>query len=138
MSRLDLVRWIDLNPHRDPGSTLTAIEAGETTPFEIRRVYFMQNLSTERGKHAHRHTEQMLICLTGSCEVLLSDGRTHRVYECRDPSRGLYIAPMLFIRVRRFAPDTNILVLASTHYEASSVIRSWEEYLETVGVHSMR
>jgi hypothetical protein len=136
VSRLDLARWVDLDPHRDPGGTLTALEGGETTPFEIRRVYFMQDLSAERGGHAHRDTEQLLVCLTGSCEVRLSDGREERVYECRDPSRGLYIVPMLFIRLSRFAPGTVILVLASTHYNRSRSIRSWEEYLEAVDVRS--
>jgi hypothetical protein len=132
VSRLDLVRWVELDPHRDPGGTLTAIEGGNAIPFEIRRVYFMQHLSAERGGHAHRETEQLLVCLSGACEVRLSDGRQERVYECRDPSRGLYIAPMLFIRVLRFAPDTIILVLASTHYDRSRSIRSWEEYLDAV------
>lgn len=138
MSNLDLVRWVNLDPHRDPGGTLTAIEGGATIPFEIRRVYFMQHLSVERGGHAHRETEQLLVCLTGACEVRLSDGWQERVYECRDPGRGLYILPMLFIRVLRFAPGTVILVLASTHYDRSRSIRSWDEYLDAVDARSNR
>jgi hypothetical protein len=129
---------VDLDPHRDPDGTLTAIEGGDTIPFEIRRVYFLQHLSAERGGHAHCETEQLLVCLTGACEVRLSDGRQERAYECREPGRGLYIVPMLFIRAMQFAPGTVILVLASTHYDKSRSIRSWEEYLNAVDAPSSR
>ncbi|XXY50907.1 WxcM-like domain-containing protein [Sorangium sp. So ce269] len=37
---------------------------------------------------------------------------------------------MLFIRLLDFAPDTVVLVLASTHYDKSRSIRSWEDYLQ--------
>jgi hypothetical protein len=93
----------------------------------------MHNLSGERAGHAHRDTEQLLIPIVGSCEVSLSDGTETRLYKCDDPGRGLYIVPMLFVRVSEFCEGTVILVLASTHYDKSRSIRSWEEYLEAIG-----
>jgi hypothetical protein len=132
MRRLDLVRWVDLHPCVDSRGTLTAIEGEQTVPFAIRRVYFMHGVTADRAGHAHRDTQQLLIPVAGSCEVQLSDGHDTNVYECGDPGKGLYIVPMLFIRVSRFSPEAVILVLASTHYDKSRSIRSWEQYLEEI------
>jgi hypothetical protein len=131
--RLDLVQWVDLHSSVDPRGSLTAIEGGQTIPFSIQRVYFMHGLTSDRGGHAHRDTQQLLIAAAGSCTTTLSDGREERRYECNNPGRGLYIAPMLFIRLSRFSADAVVLVLASTRYDRSRSIRSWDEYLEAVG-----
>jgi hypothetical protein len=132
MSRLDLVRWIDLHPCVDSRGTLTAIEGEQTIPFPIRRAYFMHGVTADRAGHAHRDTQQLVIPVAGSCEVGLSDGNTTKVFECCDPGKGLYIVPMLFIRLCNCSAGSVILVLASTHYDKSRSIRSWEEYLEEI------
>jgi hypothetical protein len=137
LGRLDLIKWIDLNPCTDSRGTLTAIEGTQTIPFDIKRVYFMHDLTAARAGHAHRDTQQLLIPVTGSCEVILSDGAETRSYECASPAKGLYIVPMLFIRVCHISPGAVILVLASTHYDKSRSLRSWEEYLEVIGCPSL-
>ena len=129
MNRLDQVCWIDLNPKKDERGSLTAIEGEQTIPFKIQRVYFIQSIAPARAGHAHRDTEQLLIPVAGSCEVSLSDGSNDRRYLCDTNSRGLYIVPMLFIRVFNFSPDAVVLVLASTHYDSSRSIRTWDAYI---------
>ncbi len=138
MGRLDLVRWVDLNPNTDSRGTLTAVEGAQTIPFDIKRVYFMHDLTAPRAGHAHRDTQQLLIPVAGSCEVVLSDGAETRTYVCDSPAKGLFIVPMLFIRVRNISPGAVVLVLASTHYDKSRSIRSWEEYLEVIGCPSQQ
>ena len=129
VNRLDQVRWIDLHPKLDERGSLTAIEGEQTVPFKIHRVYFIQSTAPARAGHAHRDTEQLLIPVAGSCEVSLSDGIAEKRYVCDRNSRGLYIVPMLFIRVFNFSPDAVVLVLASTHYDSSRSIRTWAAYL---------
>lgn len=132
MGRLDLVRWVDLHPCVDSRGTLTAIEAEQTIPFTIQRVYFLHSLTAERGGHAHRDTEQLLIPVAGLCDVNLSDGTEHRSYRCDDRNKGLYIVPMIFLRFAALSPSTILLVLASTHYDKTRSIRSWDEYLAAI------
>lgn len=133
MGRLDLVRWVDLKPNVDARGCLTAIEGAQTIPFEIKRVYFVHDVKEERAGHAHRDTQQLLICIHGTFDVALSDGSETRTYHFDDASKGLYIVPLLFIRLLNMTPDAVLLVLASTHYDKSRSIRSWEEYLGEVG-----
>lgn len=132
LSRLDLVRWIDLPSHRDERGYLTAIEGGQDIPFAIERVYFLHDVRGSRAGHAHRDTEQCLIPVSGECRLRLSDGQQFLEWELTSPSRALYIVPMLFIEVSHFSPGAVLLVLASTHYDKSRSIRSWAEYLDAV------
>jgi hypothetical protein len=132
MNGLAAVHWIDLHPHLDSRGSLTAIEGGHAVPFEIKRVYFLRGVTSDRAGHAHRDTEQLIIPLVGHFVVTLSDGRETRRFFCDDPARGLYIVPMLFIRLTEFTSDAVALVLASTHYDKSRSLRSWEDYLATV------
>lgn len=130
--RLDLVRWLDLPSHGDSRGVLTAVEAGQDIPFEIRRIYMLHHIQAERGGHAHRDTQQLIIALSGSFKMVLSDGNESREFLLDDPTRGLLLGAMLFIRMADFTPDARAVVLASSHYDCSRSIRSWEAYLEAI------
>jgi dTDP-4-dehydrorhamnose 3,5-epimerase-like enzyme len=128
---LDDVRWVDLPSHADERGVLTAIESGVDVPFEIKRVYFVHDVETERGGHAHRETHQV-VTARGRCEIVLSDGATERRFVLDDITRGLYLGPMLFIRMTNFEPGTVVISCASTHYDKSRSIRSWADYLAAI------
>jgi len=128
---LDAVRWVDLPSHADARGVLTAVESGVDVPFEIKRVYFVHDVTADRGGHAHRETHQ-IVTARGRCEMVLSDGDTERRFVLDDITRGLYIGPMLFIRMTNFAPGTVVISLASTHYDKSRSIRSWADYLTAI------
>jgi len=129
---LDAVQWLAIPSHGDARGVLTAIEGGIDVPFAIARVYLLHHVSADRGGHAHRDTHQLVIALSGSCEMVLSDGVDSRSFVLDDPTQGLLLAPMLFIRMQNISPDAALVVLASTHYDKTHSIRSWEEYLKAI------
>jgi dTDP-4-dehydrorhamnose 3,5-epimerase-like enzyme len=112
---------------------LTAVEGGQDIPFEVKRVYLLHDIATDRGGHAHRDTHQLVIAASGSFELVLSDNATTRRYLLGNPARGLYVVPMLFIELKNFSHDATAVVLASTHYDKSRSLRSWEAYREARG-----
>jgi hypothetical protein len=129
MSRLDDVRWIDFRSVVDERGALTFIEGAKDIPFEIKRAYYLYDVRQDRGGHAHRDTQQIIIALSGRFVLELSDGAGSRRFALESPARGVHVVPMLFLRLLDFAPGTVVLVLASTHYDSSRTIRSWEEYV---------
>jgi hypothetical protein len=132
MSVLNDVRWIDLPSSVDPRGVLTSIEGELDIPFEIRRVFYMHHVITDRGGHAHADTEQVVIAAAGCFKMDLSDGTHTQTYTLNDPTRGVYTPRMVFIKLYDFSPGAVCLVLASTHYDMSKSIRSWEEYLKAI------
>lgn len=129
MNLLDRVCWIDLPSHTDPRGTLTAIEGSSTIPFEIRRVFYLTEVTADRAGHAHRDTQQVLIGVAGSLCVEVSDGSEFRSFRMHTSREGLYVPPMVFVRLKEFSSGAVLLALASTPYDPTKSIRSWDEYL---------
>jgi hypothetical protein len=131
---IDSIRWIDLPHQADPRGVLTAIEGVKDVPFQIRRVFYMYGTpeGVERGGHAHRDTQQVVIAVTGRFTLKLSDGHASGTFTLDSPTRGLYMPPMIFVQLFDFSPGAVCLVVADTNYERSKSIRSWADFLAVV------
>lgn len=125
-----LVRWVALPERRADTGSLTAVESGETVPFEIKRVYYLYGLmeGTRRGFHAHRELEQVAVCVAGACKILLDDGRRKETAVLDEPRKGLFIGKMVWREMFDFSPDCVLLVFASEHYDEADYIRSYAEF----------
>jgi len=44
-----------------------------------------------RGFHAHKNLEQVLICVSGSCDILLDDGIEKNVIKLENRNEGIHI-----------------------------------------------
>lgn len=128
-SGLDGVKWIDLPAVTDERGTLTAIEATQDIPFEIRRIFYMHHVSAGRGGHAHRDTDQVVIGISGRHVIEVKDATRSRRFVLDDPNRGLYLPRMTFTNLTEFSPGAVSLVLASTHYDRSRSLRTFDDYL---------
>ena len=62
---LDQVKLISLPSVVDSRGVLTAIEGTKDIPFEIKRVFYMHHIERNRGGHAHRDTDQVVIAISG-------------------------------------------------------------------------
>lgn len=132
VSPLARVRVIDIPTVGDDRGALSVVEAGQTVPFPIRRVFYMHHMTAERGGHAHRDTDQVVVCVAGSLRLDLTDGRDRVSHRLDDPTRGLFVPAMVFLDIRDIAPGSVCLVLASTHYDMGRSIRSLDAYLDAV------
>ncbi len=68
--------------HGDDRGQLVALEEYNDIPFEIKRVYYMYDTAPNqvRGHHAHKSLEQILICIYGSCKILLDNGKEKGIF----------------------------------------------------------
>ena len=129
---LEKVRWIDLPSHKDERGVLTSIESARDIPFAIKRIFYIHDIVADRGCHTHLETDQVIIAVSGSFKLKLSNGIAWQSYQILDATKGLYIPKMIFIEVRDCSPDAVCLVLANTHYNINKTIRGWREYLEFI------
>lgn len=69
-------RLIDLPKAPNLLGNLTFIEGERHIPFAIQRVYYLYDVpgGAERGGHAHRELQQLIIAMSGSFDVVLDDG----------------------------------------------------------------
>lgn len=127
---MSLLQWIDLPARGDTRGALVAVEAGSTVPFDIRRVYYIFDTQqgVARGFHAHRRLQQLLVCVSGECRMVLDDGQRREEAWLDSPTRGLLIESFVWREMHDFSPDCVLLVLASEHYEEADYIRDYEQF----------
>ena len=122
---------LDFPIHGDERGKLIALEKCAYFPFEIKRVYYIYGTKpdTIRGKHAHKNLEQVIICLSGSCDFLLDDGLTQETIHLDNPSKGLYIKHTIWREFKNFSSDCILMVLANKHYNEKEYVRDYAEFL---------
>lgn len=103
-------------------------------PFEIRRVYYLYDVpgGGDRGGHAHKTLQQLMIAMSGSFDVTLDDGRSKKKFHLNGAYLGLYICPMIWRHLDNFSSDSVCMVLASIIYEASDYFRDYDEFISRV------
>ena len=126
----DLVKWLHFPPLGDDRGSLVALEEAKTIPFEIKRVYYLfgTKKNVRRGLHAHLVLKQVLLCVTGSCNILLDDGTKRESVTLDSPTKGLLINGMVWREMTDFTPDCILLVVASEHYNENDYIRNYKEF----------
>lgn len=128
----DLIKLVDLPQRGDDRGSLVAIEACETIPFEVKRVYYIFGTQhgVSRGFHAHKALQQVAVCVSGKCRMRLDNGTDQVEVWLDSPSKGLIINDMTWREMHDFSEDCVLLVLASQHYDESDYIRDYQYFLE--------
>lgn len=128
------LNMISFEPHGDDRGQLVAIEEHKNIPFDVKRVYYIYDTLTDvrRGFHAHRSLEQVLVCVHGSCKILLDDGTDKETVVLDCPTKGLYVSNVVWREMYDFSPDAVLLVLASEYYDESDYIRNYDDFLKYI------
>ena len=124
------VRLIQFKQNGDARGHMIVVEGAQSIPFDIKRIFYSYGTEQDavRGKHSNRKSEFVMICVAGSCKVLVKDGSGNdEVYSLDRPDVGLYLPVMVWKEMYDFSEDCVLLVLSSEHYDANEYIRDYEE-----------
>lgn len=114
----------------DERGNLIALEENKNIPFDIKRVYYIFDTKNgvRRGFHAHKNLQQVLICVNGSCDILLDDGKEKSIIKLENRNEGLFIEKMVWREMFNFSADCVLMVLASDYYDEKDYIRDYNEF----------
>ena len=127
---INLIKWIPLEKHADSRGALTIAEANRNIPFDIKRVYCLTKMNIEpRGFHAHIDLQQVMVCLSGSCNITLDNGRHREIVLINADREGLFIDKMVWREMHDFSQDCVLMVLASSWYDEGDYIRCYNDFI---------
>ena len=126
---------IQLPKFLDERGNLSFLENDAQIPFEIKRVHWIYDVpgGEERGGLAYMETEEFIIALSGSFDVLVDDGKAVSRYSLNRSYKGLYVPKGLWRSIDNFSTNAVALIVASTLYNPGDAIRDYEEYKLTRG-----
>ena len=113
----------------DDRGFLISLEENKNIPFNIKRVYYLCDLSDKaRGFHSHLELKQVIICLAGSFRLTLEDASGRRSYILNKANVGVFVGPSTWREMSDFSVGTVIIVLASEVYDEEDYIRNYDEF----------
>jgi hypothetical protein len=134
MQKNDTIRIINLPKIEDERGNLSFIEEDNHIPFYIKRVYWIYDVpgGEFRGSHAFRESEEFIVALSGSFDIILHQGIEEKKYSLTRSYYGLYIPNLVFRRLENFSTNSLALILSSTVYNEKDYIRDFKDFLTLV------
>jgi hypothetical protein len=131
---LDRCHLVTLPRITDARGNLTFIEGLHHVAFAIKRVYYLYDVpgGAERGGHAHRDLQQLIVAMSGSFDVILDDGNVRQRFHMNRSYVGLYVPEMIWREIDNFSSGSVCMSLASEYYDEADYFRDYDEYRTAV------
>ena len=124
------IKIIELPKFLDTRGNLSFAEQNNHIPFEIKRTYWIYDVPGGecRGGHAFKETEEFIIALSGSFDVVVDDGSNKKRFTLNRSYYGMYIPKGLWREIDNFSTNSLALEFASTLYDPNDYIRDYDDY----------
>lgn len=126
------VRIIELPKFLDARGNLSFAENYKQIPFEIKRTYWIYDVpgGEDRGGHAFRENQEVVIALSGAFDVIVDDGENKKTFSLNRSYYGLYIPSGLWRSMENFSTNSFALEFGSISYSADDYIREYEDFIK--------
>ncbi|MBR6452388.1 MAG: FdtA/QdtA family cupin domain-containing protein [Lachnospiraceae bacterium] len=126
------VSIIDANIVTESDGQLWVTEEGNRVPFPIKRIFCVMNVKEgrSRGDHATKKTKLILFPISGSCDVVVDDGKNKETFHMDNPAKGLCIEPMIWRSMQNFTPDCIMMAVCDRPFApGEETYDNYEEFL---------
>ena len=124
------LKIIKLPKHGDRRGNLSLVQSFLQVPFDIHRVFWIYDVPGDsiRGGHAYYTTEEFVVALSGSFDVVVNDGVNEYIYHLNRSYYGLYIPKMMWREMKNFSTNSVALVIANTQYDERDYILDFDKF----------
>lgn len=122
-------RIIELPKFLDDRGNLSFLENNNQLPFAIKRVHWIYDVpgGERRGGVAYKITEEFIIAMSGSFDVVVNDGEREWIFSLNRSYKGVYIPAGFWRSVQNFSSNSVAVIAASTSYDPTDAIRSMDD-----------
>jgi len=128
-----MVRMIDLPKVIDERGNLTFIQNPKQVPFIVERVFWTYGIPGGgiRGGHAYREQQELIIALSGSFDLVVTDPDGGiRKYSLNRSYYGLYVPPLTWRHMENFSTNALSLHLSSSPYRKEDYLYDFQTYAQ--------
>ncbi len=124
------IQPIQLPKISDPRGNLSFFEDNSQIPFKIRRVHWIYDVpgGAERGGIAYEKTEEFIIAMSGSFDVVVDDGKERQVIQLNRSYMGVHIPKGMWRAIENFSTNSIAVIAASSHYDPNEGIRDYDTF----------
>ena len=131
---MDRPRIIELPKFLDERGNLSFVENNTQIPFTIKRTYWLYDVpgGVNRGGHAEKNNEELIIAMSGSFDIIVDDGEEARTFTLNRSYYGLYIPKGAWREILNFSTNAIALEFGSIPYNEKDYIRDYNDFLAYV------
>lgn len=115
----------------DPRGNLTFLQYPDQVPFEIKRVFWTYDVpgGEIRGGHAFKEQQELIIALSGSFDVVITDEYGAEIRTSLNRSyQALFLPKMTWRHLENFSTNSVALHLSDTEFLKDDYIRDFQFY----------
>ena len=124
------VKLIELPKFTDPRGNLSFVEQNNHIPFEIKRTYLIYDVpgGESRDGPAYKETDEVIIAISGGCDVTVDDGKEKKNFTLNRSYYGLYVPKGLWRTMENFSTNSLALEFANTICNRSDYVENYEDF----------
>lgn len=129
---MDLPQIIHLPKILDDRGNLSFFQNQSHIPFDIARVYWIYDVpgGEVRGGHAFTDTNELIVALSGSFDVVLENASGEKVFTLNRSYYGLFVPKMTWRQMQNFSTNSLALIVADAGYDEAQYIRDYESFIK--------
>ena len=129
-----MIQLINLPKIPDDRGNLSFIEEENHIPFKIQRTYWIYDVpgGEIRGSHAFKESEEFIVAISGSFDVVLHDGDKEMKYSLNRSYYGIYVPKLTWRKLENFSTNSLALIVSSTVFNNDDYIRDFNQFLSLV------
>jgi len=126
-----MIKLINLPKIIDERGNLSLIEEENHIPYKIERIYWIYDVpgGETRGSHAFKNSEEFIVAISGSFDLVLHDGKKESKYSLNRSYYGIYVPKLIWRKLENFSTNSLALILSSTSFNENDYIRNFEEFI---------
>ena len=122
---------INLPKIEDLRGNLTFLQYPDQVPFEIQRVFWTYDVpgGESRGGHAYYKQQELIIALSGSFDVVITDENNKKeIFHLNRSYYGLLVPAQNWRHIENFSTNSLALHLSSMKFDVADYMWSFEEF----------
>jgi hypothetical protein len=127
---MENAKLVSLPKILDKRGNLSFFENENQIPFVIKRTYWIYDVpgGQTRGGHAFKESDEFVIALSGSFDVVLNNGFKETKYSLNRSYNGLFVPKLKWRRLENFSTNSLALIVSSIGYKESDYLRDFKEF----------
>jgi mannose-6-phosphate isomerase-like protein (cupin superfamily) len=132
---IESVKILQLPKILDERGNLSFLEGESHVPFKIERTYWIYDVpgGEARGGHSYHKNEEVIIALSGSFDVVLTNGLERQIISLNRSYVALYVPSGVWRHMENFSTNSLAFIVASTTFDEMDYERDHEKYLISIG-----
>lgn len=116
----------------DDRGLLSALELNEFVGWDVKRVYYVSNVSAVRGGHCVQGEKKIYVCVAGSVRGRFFDGHEWVELDLKAPSDAILMEGDYWREFVDFSDGAVLMAISNMNYEPDKYIYDINQYKEFI------